>query len=199
MKGIIYCIVDNTNYKYYIGSTNLSVGERLREHKKNYKVWVGGKTNYTSSFEIIQNNNYKIYLIKELEYDDDEKDQLLWLERNFIEDGLREGNCVNKYLPIRTEEEKIEYHKEYRIENREELKGYKKEYYIDNLKQIKERYKQYYIENKDKLIEYQKQYRIENKDKVNKKFICPCGGKYTLSHKVRHEKTITHQKYITTI
>ena len=188
MKGNIYCIVDNTNYKYYIGSTTKNIEERLREHKYNCKKWVMGKTNYTTSYEILENNNYSIYLIKELEYDDDEEYELLWLERNFIEDGWREGNCVNKILPITTEEEKSEQKKQYKIENREEI--FKKN-------------KQYKIENREKIleysIEYQKEYRIENKDKINEKFICPCGGKYTYKHKSTHEKTITHKNYISSL
>jgi hypothetical protein len=233
MKGIIYCILDNSNGKYYIGSTNLSVGERLQRHENNCKMWIKGKYKYTSSYEIIQNNNYKIYLIKELEYDEDEEEQLLWLERKFIEDGIREGNCVNKNLPIITEEEKNEYRNQYRIDNREEILEYQKQYHIDNREEIKEYMKQYRIDNRDKIKQYyidnreeikeqnkqyridnrdkikqykidnreeikeqRSQYRIDNRDKINEKFDCLCGGKYTLSNKARHEKSITHQDYL---
>ena len=173
MIGFIYCIIDNTNGKYYIGSTNLPVEERLQHHEKNCKMWIKGKSQYVSSYEIIQNNNYKIYLIKELEYDDDEEEQLLFLERKFIEDGLREGNCINKKIPIKTEEERIEYQNQYNY--------------------------QYRIDNRDKLLENMKQYRIDNRNKLNEKFNCPCGGKYTHSNKSNHEKSITHQKYINSI
>jgi hypothetical protein len=169
MKGNIYCIVDNTNYKYYIGSTTKNIEERLREHEYNCNYYIQGKYNFTSSFEIIQNNNYSIYLIRELEYDDDEEEQLLWLERNFIEDGLREGNCVNERLPITTKEEILEKNKQYKIDNREEIK------------------------------EQRNQYRNDNRDKINEKFTCPCGGKYTHSNKARHEKSITHKNYITSL
>ena len=121
MKGIIYCILDNSNGKYYIGSTNKNIEERLRQHEVDCKKWIRDKYHYVTSFEIIQNNNYKIYLIKELEYDDDEEEQLLWLEKKFVEDGLREGNCVNKILPIITKEEKLEYNKQRYFDNRDEI------------------------------------------------------------------------------
>jgi DNA gyrase/topoisomerase IV subunit A len=203
MKGNIYCIVDNTNYKYYIGSTTKNIGERLQNHEYNCNYYIQGKREYTTSYEIIQNNNYSIYLIKELEYDEDEEDQLLFLERNFIEDGWREGNCVNKYLPILSDEEKNEYHNEYQkewyINNRAKIVEQRKQYYIENKDKFKERHKQYQIENKDKIKEQRKQYRNDNRDKINEKFTCPCGGKYTHKSKARHEKTITHQKYITSL
>ena len=135
MIGFIYCIIDNTNGKYYIGSTIRNIGERLQNHEYHYNYYIQGKTHYISSFEIITNNDYSIYLIKEIDYDEDDEDQLLWLERNFIEDGWLEGNCVNKKIPIITDEENIERYNEYNY--------------------------QYYIDNRERLLEYKKQNRID--------------------------------------
>ena len=37
----------------------------------------------------------------------------------------------------------------------------------------------------------------ENKKRYNKeKFVCPCGGRYTYSHKQIHFNTLKHQKYL---
>ena len=36
----------------------------------------------------------------------------------------------------------------------------------------------------------------ENKEEVNKKFNCPCGGKYTKTNKAIHFKTKKHLKYL---
>ena len=33
-------------------------------------------------------------------------------------------------------------------------------------------------------------------DKLNKKFTCPCGGKYTHQYKARHIKTNKHQDWL---
>ena len=52
--------------------------------------------------------------------------------------------------------------------------------------------KKWHIDNKDKI----KQYRIDNKDKLNQKINCECGGKYTSSHKSRHEKSKKHLLYV---
>jgi hypothetical protein len=122
MKGSIYCILDNTNGKYYIGSTTKNIEERLYNHETNYNVWVNNNNyDYITSYIIIQNNNYKIYLIKEIEYDEDEEDELLWLERKFIEDGWNEGGCINKLLPITSREERFNYTTQYRIDNKYRL------------------------------------------------------------------------------
>lgn len=45
--------------------------------------------------------------------------------------------------------------------------------------------KQYYEDNK----QHFKQYKTQ-------KFNCICGGKYTMNHKARHEKTRKHQNYL---
>ena len=52
--------------------------------------------------------------------------------------------------------------------------------------------KQRYIDK----IEYHKQRYIDNKASLNKKYNCPCGGKYTHQHKAQHFKRKKHQTYI---
>jgi len=46
----------------------------------------------------------------------------------------------------------------------------------------------------------QKDYHVDNADRIhqykNQKNVCPCGGKFTISHKAKHYKTIKHVKYI---
>ena len=64
----------------------------LRTNVGNYKVWKEGKTNYTSSFEIIENQNYDIVLLEMCPCDT--KDELRARERHYIE-AL---NCVNNNL-----------------------------------------------------------------------------------------------------
>mgnify|MGYP003661285331 CR=1 FL=1 len=59
---------------------------------------------------------------------------------------------------------------------------------------------EWFSENKEHLAEYNKQYYADNKDAISKqrkqKFVCECGGKYTLSLKSRHTKLAKHQKFI---
>ncbi len=59
---------------------------------------------------------------------------------------------------------------------------------------------QYYNDNKEDIEEYQRQYRQDNKEelyqKAKQKFNCQCGGKYTKTHKARHDKSQKHQTFI---
>ena len=56
--GKIYKIVCNITGSVYIGSTcENRLSRRLSHHVNNYRLFLSGKTNYTSSFEIIKNGN----------------------------------------------------------------------------------------------------------------------------------------------
>ena len=63
-SGKIYKIVDNTSNMVYIGSTCKTLEQRLKQHQSNYKAFKAGKSNFVTVFKILQNNNYKIELIK---------------------------------------------------------------------------------------------------------------------------------------
>ena len=71
--------------------------------------------------------------------------------------------CVNKCIAGRTQEQ----------------------YYKDNVDKIREASKQYYKDNMVKIKEQREQYR-------NDKFDCICGGRFTRSNKICHEKTKKH-------
>ena len=82
--------------------------------------------NYTTSYEILKNGNYDIILI-EL-YPCDSKDILQSRERFYIE----LNNCVNKYIPGRT-------NKEYKQDNKEQISEQRKGYRQNNREQINEK------------------------------------------------------------
>ncbi len=46
---------------------------------------------------------------------------------------------------------------------------------------------------------YRQKHDVDLKAKKNEKFNCPCGGKYTKSHKALHDRSIKHIKYITNV
>ena len=98
---------------------------------------------------------------------------------------------VTSFDVIRGGNYDIELIEEIEFENKQDL------YDIENI----------YIENVDCVNkykantgltkkEYDKEYRKENKEKINEKFNCDCGGKYTKSHKARHEKTQKHKNFL---
>lgn len=149
-SGYIYNIHCNKTNKNYIGSTFLTLQQRLSQHKSGYKRYTNNKsTLYCSSYEILENNDYCINILEEIE----DMNDIINL-RNKEAQYIKSMDCVNKNIPSRT----------------------LKQYYIDN----KESYKEYYKQNRDKIIKYNKQqyknkydyytekakeYRQNNKDK----------------------------------
>ena len=168
-NGKIYKIVDNKSDMIYIGSTCKTLDQRLNTHKKDYKNFKAGNYHNISSFKILENNNYKIELVKlypckskkELELEEGKK------IKQFKNDGL---NIVNRIIVGQTDAE-------YRQNNKAKLKEYKQN-------------------NKDKTKEYDKKYRQNNKDKINQKNCCSCGGKFIKKNKSSHEKTKKHCEFI---
>ena len=61
MKGIIYKINYNETGELHYGSTKLSLNMRISYHKSDCKQWKEGKTNHTTSFQIIDRGNYSYY------------------------------------------------------------------------------------------------------------------------------------------
>jgi hypothetical protein len=113
-QGKIYKIECNVTDKVYIGSTcKNTLAERLAQHVGNYKCYLNGKSNYVSSFEILQNRNYDIVLIES--YPCNSKDELHARERHWC----NELECVNQ-------------RKNQGMYNELGEKGYKKQYHEKN-------------------------------------------------------------------
>jgi hypothetical protein len=169
--GRIYKIVCNVTNLIYIGSTCKKLCERMTKHRQNFKQYQNGKHNFITSFKVLENGNFDIVLLEN--YPCDSKEQLHARERFYIETM----NCVNKFIPTRTN----------------------KEYYDDNKIRISEAYKEYYDGNKIRISEQHKQYRKDNKELISllnkKKNICDCGKEYTVGHKSRHLKSKRHMKH----
>jgi len=136
--GIIYKITDNTNNNIYVGSSKQTAKLREQNHKQLYKHYLKGGSikGYTSSFEILKNNDYTFEVIEET-------DDLKIREQYWIENI----NCINK------------------INANVDIKKYKKEWYETNKERLVKKQSIYHNENKEKYKEYQKQYREQNKEK----------------------------------
>ena len=93
-KARIYKIVDNTNQNIYIGSTCKTLAQRLGQHRADYKRFLNGIRNNVTSYDILKNGDYNIYLIEEFSCENIE--QLRARERFYIE-SLK---CVNKNIPL---------------------------------------------------------------------------------------------------
>jgi len=145
----IYKIVDNTNGNNYVGITKQTLSQRLSHHKSKM---------ICRSREIIKNGNYRIELI---ETTDDKLRERYWIENT---------DCINKYIPYRTKEEKKRYgklyNKEYYENNRDKFKQQKKEYYLDNKQKLNQKSKQYREINRDKINQHSKEYYQDNKGEI---------------------------------
>ena len=131
-NGKIYKLTCDKSDKIYIGSTVLTLNERLSKHK--------GKKSCLSR-QLLELGEVKIELIQN--YPCNNKKELETKERHYIE--KYKNIVVNKYIPTRTA-------KEWRKDNRELKKEYCKEYYQIN----KEKAKQYYLKKKDIISEKRK-------------------------------------------
>ena len=114
--GKIYKIECNVTGKVYIGSTCEPIlARRLAGHIKSYKRYLNGKSNYVSSFDILQNGNYDIVLIES--YPCNSKDELHARERYWT----NSIDCINqrKGQGMLNELGEKEYHKQYRELNKD--------------------------------------------------------------------------------
>lgn len=142
MKGIIYKIVCNETQEVYYGSTTKqSLNRRITEHKSAFKRWKDGRTNYITSFQIINRGNYSYTLIETVECED--KRQLEARERFYIENN----ECVNKIVIGRTIHE----------------------WYAANKDKVMEQNKMKYEKNQVRAKELATIYRQVNKDIINEK------------------------------
>jgi hypothetical protein len=175
MIGKIYIIKSKQTDKVYVGSTVETLKERFRKHKSD-------KT--CTSREILKYNDAEIELIEC--YECENKKQLKNREGQY----QRQYDCVNRKIEGRTD-------REYREDNKEAKADYDKEYRQQNKEAIAEYQKEYYQQNKEALAEKNKEYREKNKQALNEKIECPCGGKYTFTHKSVHFKTKKHLEFLT--
>jgi len=113
--GSVYKITDGEKC-YYGSTTEKYLCNRLAKHKQN---------NNKSNTKHMDKNNMVIELVEEVE----DKQQLLWRERYYIENN----ECINNRRPIRTDEEKKaqdnKRNKNYQLTHKEQIKQKRKQPY----------------------------------------------------------------------
>jgi hypothetical protein len=220
--GKIYKIVCNVTDEIYIGSTcQPTVAHRLAKHVQCYKRFKIGKSNYVTSYQIIEHGDYNIYLIENFPCNN--KDELTKREGEIIKQMQNDFTVVNKNIPGRTYAEYYEQNKDkisefnkqyyeqntdiikehtklYYEQNKDKIQDYQKEYYEQNKDKIQEYKKEYHKQNKDKTKEHRKEYYEQNKDKMNERkkerIQCDCGMTYSRTNKTQHCKTKKHIKLL---
>ena len=171
-NGKIYCIRNNINDDIYVGSTTQPLCKRMAYHRQDAKKENKMHQTFYSKVNEIGIENFYIELIED--YPCESVEQLRKREGEFI----REMGTLNHVIAGRTGKEWLE-------QNKEKVKEYFKEYH-----------KEYDKANRDNILEYKKEYYEAIKNKISEKISCACGGKYTIWHKLAHERTNKHQLYI---
>jgi len=211
-NGKIYLVKCKKNPKLiYVGSTYMSLEERLKLHRidKNcslYKHVNGDWDNwYIELYEDYPCKNKYILRRREGEV----QKQIATINKNIAGRTIKEWCEDNR-------EKILEQQKQYNQDNREKIKQYyqdnrekileqRKQYHQDNLEKISEYHKQYYQDNRDKLTQYRqnnrekiaeqrKQHYQANRDKIEEKkkqkITCDrCGSISTMGHIKRHQRT----------
>ena len=126
-NGKIYKIEDVGGNMCYIGATTKQyLSYRISEHRSAYNRWLIDRKAKSMVYEIFDKygvENCRIVLIELCPCDT--KDELARREVHFI----RLSQCVNKYIPMRTD-------KQYYEDNREELLKKKSDYYYKQEKHV---------------------------------------------------------------
>jgi hypothetical protein len=174
-NGKIYQLVCNDTDEIYIGSTALSLEDRLSIHKS--------PANGCCSKQIIDRNNYYIELLE------------TYPCNNEFELNRKEGEyqraieCINRNIAGRTKQQ-------YYQDNKEHHNNRSKEHYNENKEYYSNLSKQYHKNNKEYLNEKSRRYHVENRDTIkaynSKVVICECGIKSTHGHLKRHKLTKLH-------
>lgn len=140
MIGRVYKIVGME--EVYIGSTFDTIHERMQNHIRLYRMWIGKKRRGCGSFVLFKRygiENCKMELIKEYDVYDDK--QLKVYESLFYHQYKTQGICVNQIEPSGL---RMGIKKMYEIA-RGDRREYKKQNYDENreriLKQLKQKVK----------------------------------------------------------
>jgi len=184
----------------YVGST-ANFKQRKQRHRHNCNNENSGGYNRKLYKTIREHGGWEEFKLVEVGY----TEQLTSTQAHIIEEGYRitlkaELNMIKCF---RTDEERKEYEKEYRENNKGKVAEQKKEYYEKNKEKIAEYKKEYNEINKENLAAQKKQYREINKDKIREhkkeKNTCECGCIVTYGNLPRHKRSQKHIEFINNI
>jgi hypothetical protein len=153
-NGKIYMICCNEIDNIYYGSTTQELCVRIAAHRRHKKSYENGKHNYISSFKILKYPSARIVLVELVSCNS--REELLMREQYYI----RNNNCVNKCIPLQTDKEYRESHKEQIAEGKKKCYEANKEHYLEYQKEYQE-------ENKELIAERSKKYRETHKEQIS--------------------------------
>lgn len=184
-KGLMYKITCRDTGESYVGSTIMTIEDRMAKHRSATKAYYNNKNlKKCTSHPIINNNNYYVEILEK--YPCESKLFLQQRERYWIEKDKEEGNNLNKVIPTRSKPESNKaWHDAHKEEQKEKRAPYFAEY--NSKESTKERKHNWYVENceksKEACIERRKE-RVECET---------CGLWYTKCRRSEHIKQQNHQ------
>jgi len=105
-------------------------------------------------------------------------------------------NEVSNYTAVPEFTAKQLYFKKYYVANKERLNARRIQYRDAHLEKNRLFHREFHLKHKESRNEYTRNYYRENKDAINEyqaeKFKCPCGGRYTRSNILQHERSHLH-------
>ena len=171
---VIYTIKTDTGL--YVGST-CDFAQRKRSHK--FNCFNENEKDY--NFKVYQNirengGEYSIEIYKMFPCNSREE---LHIEEEKI---MKELNAnLNTKSAFMTEEQKINYKKEWKNNNRDKLRNYDKKYRMEQKEKYKQKDHEYYQKNKEKI-----------QKRKAEKITCECGLDITRASISAHRKTKNH-------
>ena len=124
-------ICDHDEGDIYIGSTTKQyLSQRMEKHRSYYRLWLKGKVNNVTSFQLFEKygvENCQIILLESVNVNS--KDELHSREAHYIKSVI----CVNKVIPLRSK-------KEYREKNKPKVLKDNKIYKDDNKERLNKKY-----------------------------------------------------------
>ena len=178
----------------YIGSTTKDyLSKRMVAHRYGYNKYKKGKSHLITSYKLFDKygiENCKIYLLESVNANS--RDELEAREGHYI----RTLQCVNKNVVGRTRKETCqEYYKTHIEELRERNRIYRQEH----IEEKREKSREYYQNNIEEKKEKQRVYNEKNIERFKIKFVCECGSECRVSDKSKHNKSIKHQTYLSSL
>ena len=198
----IYSIKNTLNDEIYIGSTTVSLSQRMTKHRASLKCEKRGKCLLYQRMKELGVDNFYITLVEKYPCNDIEELRAKegeWILKIGTLNQVVAGRKPEQYRKDNVEH-KQEYDKEYHKQNKEKRSEQAHQRYEDNKEYIKQKNNQHYHQNKETLSISHKKYRDEHKEEINAKqnqrCQCECGMTYTKRNKARHLKSKHHQNFI---
>jgi hypothetical protein len=196
-KGKVYMIRSkDEDCVPYVGSTTKQyLSQRMVKHRNSFKCWKKNPEKYcfVSSYILFEKYGIENCYIELLELypcnisEELRKKELQWYNKL---------NCVNIVKPFVIKEE-------YRDEHKKEIAETKKIHYNKHKDEILKKNKEYRQQHKEEIIIKDRIKYHKDKEQINEKkketYECPCGSICRRSDKNRHERTLKHQEYLSTI